>query len=382
MRQPLSLLPARVSDTDPLTDFDVNPTPGQNASMPPNTPTSIEPTRFDPFSAAIASAHMAMLVTDARRPDNPLVFVNPAFTTLTGYEAHEALGRNCRFLQGEGTDPEHVRRMREAIGEGRDIALDVLNYRRDGSAFWNALYISPVRDPSGEIVHFFGAQLDASDKKAAEFALHDAKTGLEAAVAARTRELTDMLGQKSALLHEVDHRVKNNLQLIASLILLQIRRSEAPEARDALHAMLARVSAISLAHRRLFQEGDVERFDMTAFLRDLMDERGGESVPHAGGDALPPVAIPASKAASVGLIVNELLTYASAGGPAERVTLSVEREDGGVRIQVRGGGLASSPDPFGREIVDLLARQLRAEARFEARDGTRRACLSLPIEGV
>jgi PAS domain S-box-containing protein len=89
---------------------------------------------------------MAMVVTDARAADQPILFVNDAFTRLTGYTAEDAIGRNCRFMQGEGTRPEHVTQLREAIRSGLDIGLDILNYRKDGSAFWNALYISPVRD--------------------------------------------------------------------------------------------------------------------------------------------------------------------------------------------------------------------------------------------
>jgi two-component sensor histidine kinase len=284
-------------------------------------------------------------------------------------------------MQGEGTRPEHIAQLRAAVVEGRDLALDILNYRRDGSPFWNALYISPVRDAAGEVAYFFGAQLDATEKKAAEIALVEAKTGLETAVEARTRELTEMLAQKSALLHEVDHRVKNNLQLIASMLMLQIRRTKEPAARHALKTMLDRVSAISTVHRRLFQEQDVERFDLAAFLRDLVDDRGGDHAADVAGLTLQPVAVPAVKAAPLALIANELLTYALGGGTPELLKLTVERTDGHLRLEAQGGPATAPPDAFGREIVELLARQLRAETRFEERAGGRRAFLSLPVEG-
>ena len=347
----------------------------------PHSPASGIAAVSDPFAAAVGGAQMAMVVTDARQTDNPIVFVNHAFTRLTGYSAAEVFGRNCRFLQGDGTRREHIDQLRAAIADGREIALDILNYRKDGSSFWNALYISPVRDAAGEIVQFFGAQLDASDKTAATLALQQAKDGLEAAVAARTRDLTDMLAQKSALLHEVDHRVKNNLQLIASLIMLQTRRTAEPAAREALRSVLDRVSAISTVHRRLFQTDDVEHFDVSAFLRDLVDDRGGEHAPTPAALALQAVAVPASKAAPLALIVNELLTYALADGSPERLRLSAEQDDGVFHIRVEGGVVHQPADAFGREMVELLARQLRGQATFEEHEGVRRACLSLPIEG-
>ena len=168
----------------------------------------------DPFAAAIRATRMAMIVTDARQADNPIIFANDAFLALTGYHRDEVIGRNCRFLQGPDTDQDEVARLRRAIAQGEDIALDILNYRKDGTTFWNALYLSPVRNTAGEILYFFASQLNVSDKKRVEFELGDVRDRLEAAVAARTADLSQALEQKTALLHEVDHRVKNNLQLI------------------------------------------------------------------------------------------------------------------------------------------------------------------------
>src|SRR5688572_25377878 len=105
----------------------------------------------DPFAAAIGAIPMAMVITDAHQPDNPITFANDAFLKLTGYPRDEVIGRNCRFLQGPGTDPAVVARLREAVASGQDIAVDILNYRKDGSSFWNTLHLSPVRGKTGEI---------------------------------------------------------------------------------------------------------------------------------------------------------------------------------------------------------------------------------------
>jgi len=122
-----------------------------------------ESVKGDPFAAAVRATRMPMIVTDPRQFDNPIVFANDAFLKLTGYTRLEVTGRNCRFLQGPGTDAEAVNRIREAIRDEVDIRIDILNYRKDGSTFQNALYVGPVRDEEGKVVYFFASQLDVSE---------------------------------------------------------------------------------------------------------------------------------------------------------------------------------------------------------------------------
>ncbi|MDH2310829.1 PAS domain S-box protein [Methylobacterium brachiatum] len=116
--------------------------------------------RPDLLFTAADKTRMAMIVTDPNLPDNPIVFANRAFLELSGYAAEELIGRNCRFLQGPETDPAHVARIRDAIAARRDVVVELLNYRRDGSPFVNELYVSPVFGPHGELLFFFGSQLD------------------------------------------------------------------------------------------------------------------------------------------------------------------------------------------------------------------------------
>ncbi|WP_421742633.1 SpoIIE family protein phosphatase [Cellulomonas sp.] len=113
---------------------------------------------------AVLSSHLALSISDALRPDDPLVWVNPAFSELTGYPVDEVLGRNCRFLQGSDTDPIAVARIRTALDEGRAVAAVIRNYRRDGSAFWNQLIVSPVTDDSGRVTHHVGIQADVTER--------------------------------------------------------------------------------------------------------------------------------------------------------------------------------------------------------------------------
>ncbi len=129
----------------------------------------------DIFFAAVEMTRMPMAITDPNLPDNPIVFVNVAFQELTGYQSHEIVGRNCRFLQGAGSDPETVSAVRAAIAARTDVSVELLNYRKDGSAFWNALFISPVFGPDKKLLYFFASQLDVSRRRDAEDALRQAQ---------------------------------------------------------------------------------------------------------------------------------------------------------------------------------------------------------------
>lgn len=117
---------------------------------------------------AIQAVTQGILITDPSLPDNPIMYVSPSFEQLTGYSAQEVVGRNCRFLQGPGTDPEAVARIREAIQAGQPCKVEILNYRRDGSSFWNELAISPVRDENGTVTHFVGSQADVTVRRKLE----------------------------------------------------------------------------------------------------------------------------------------------------------------------------------------------------------------------
>ncbi|WP_277213854.1 SpoIIE family protein phosphatase [Isoptericola croceus] len=113
--------------------------------------------------AAVAS-HLSFTISDPSLPDDPLVWVNPAFCQVTGYTAEEALGRNCRFLQGEGTDRSAVARIHAALEAGEAVGETLLNHRKDGTAFWNQVIVSPVHDEDGRVTHHVGIQADVTER--------------------------------------------------------------------------------------------------------------------------------------------------------------------------------------------------------------------------
>jgi PAS domain S-box-containing protein len=117
---------------------------------------------------AIQAVSQGILITDPTLPDNPIIYASPGFERLTGYTQEEVLGRNCRFLQGPQTDPDTVAQVREAVRASRPCSAEILNYRKDGTPFWNALSISPVLDGDNQATHFVGVQADVTERRVLE----------------------------------------------------------------------------------------------------------------------------------------------------------------------------------------------------------------------
>lgn len=144
--------------------------------------------------ASIALSPIATVVSNPRLPDNPVVAANRAFCTLTGYDESEIVGRNCRFLAGEDTEPWLTERIRESIRSGKPGLTELLNYRKDGTPFRNAVLIAPIFDAEGEIAWFLGSQVDVSD-------------GPDAPLALRQRRAEQLVGRLSPRQREVLHEM-------------------------------------------------------------------------------------------------------------------------------------------------------------------------------
>ncbi|MDX1722521.1 MAG: EAL domain-containing protein [Pseudomonas sp.] len=132
---------------------------------------------------SLEASYNGALICDALADDQPIIYVNPAFERITGYSAAEAIGQNCRFLQGNEHEQAGIGEIRQGLAEKRDSHVVLRNFRKDGTPFWNDLYIAPVPNEEGEITHFIGVQNDISEQKRFESELaynasHDVLTGL------------------------------------------------------------------------------------------------------------------------------------------------------------------------------------------------------------
>ena len=124
---------------------------------------------------SIANSPIATVISNPRRPDNPLEAANSAFCALTGYAESEIVGRNCRFLAGEATEPWITDQIRAAIGARRPILVDILNYRRDGTAFRNGVLVTPLFDDEGHLSWFLGSQVELGSDSPTQFDARRAK---------------------------------------------------------------------------------------------------------------------------------------------------------------------------------------------------------------
>lgn len=111
---------------------------------------------------ALMTSQSNFVLSDPSLPDNPIVYCSDGFCKLSGYKRQDVLGRNCRFLQGPGTDQQAVNIIRRAVAEGRDVSVCLLNYKADGSHFWNQFFVAALRDSDGSIVNFVGVQCEVN----------------------------------------------------------------------------------------------------------------------------------------------------------------------------------------------------------------------------
>jgi PAS domain S-box-containing protein len=120
-------------------------------------------------------------LSDPDQPDNPIVYANAAFEIITGYEQHEIIGRNCRFLQGNDRDQPEIEKIREALREHKPVTVTLRNYRKDGTLFHNQFSIRPLYDPEGRLIYYLGIQYDVTEKIRAQEELQRLNRLLESA---------------------------------------------------------------------------------------------------------------------------------------------------------------------------------------------------------
>jgi PAS domain S-box-containing protein len=156
---------------------------------------------FELKERAMDEAPIGITIADADRPDQPLIYVNDAFERLTGYAEEDVLGLNCRFLQGEKTEPAPVERLRTAIQGAEPVTVELINYRRDDTPFWNEVTVAPLRDETGDVTHFVGFQVDITERKEAQLALSEERERLDRLVDRINGLLADVT---ELLMHGVD----------------------------------------------------------------------------------------------------------------------------------------------------------------------------------
>lgn len=271
----------------------------------------------------LAQSPISMVLSDPTLPDCPIVYVNRSFERVTGYSASASIGRNCRFLQGEATDPDDVRRIRRAIETETETTVDIVNYRADGTRFLNRLLLTPIYDRNGDLRYFLGIQKRLTDSEA-----------------------RNSVNVTQHAMRELKHRVKNHLAMVVSMIRLEGR--ERGLASD-VTSLARRVESLQLLYEELSDPEtprNRETVSLGAYVSRLvnttahLDGRAGIRVNIDVGEA----ACGSETAAKLGLVISEVLTNAfqHAFEGREEGALDVhlsQAADGRVTVIVRDDGV-------------------------------------------
>jgi len=236
-----------------------------------------------PFVVAAETTRMAMVFTDATKPDNPIIFANDSFLSLTGYDREEVLGKSFNFLMAHGDDAKVLTRIKAEFEGSSSGGTEVLCCRKDGGEFWTGLFISPVRDEGGDIVQYFASFVDLTEHKEDE-------------------------AQSKMLIDELNHRVKNTLSTVQSIVWQTLRTPSDPKViRESIES---RLFALSRSHDLLTRE-KWESAGLLDIVHDALEPFGvsggrADRIAITGEN----IRFPPKSALALGIAFNELATNA------------------------------------------------------------------------
>lgn len=322
------------------------------------------------FLQTTEQTRMALCISDPNQPDCPIVYCNQAFVELTGYPREEIVGQNCRFLQGRATSPQAVRKLSKAIETEEYTIVDILNYRKDGSPFWNAVHVGPIYHEDGSLAYFFGSQWDITELLAAR----------------------DTILENERVAAELRHRTNNLFAVLTAIVRLSARGSS--DVAEFSGKIERRIEALANAHRMSLADDGLG--ENKSNLRDIVEgvlrpyrnsyadrvEIEGNSINLSRRSVTP-----------VGLTLHELATNALKYGALStedgKVRVDWVGDDHGVEIhwiELLGADaepLAARPETkgsgSGTRLIEGMIRGVKGSFETEYRPDGLRATIKVPI---
>jgi PAS domain S-box-containing protein len=318
-----------------------------------------------PFVVAAETTRMAMVFTDAKEPDDPLIFANDSFLSLTGYDRKEVLGKSFRFLLAHADDAKALAQLKTEFESASHSGSEVLCRRKDGSEFWTDVFISPVRNERGDLVQHFASFADLTKHKEEQ-------------------------AQSKMLIDELNHRVKNTLSTVQSIVWQALRTSSDPKVNQ--ESIESRLFALSRSHDLLTRESwksaglrDVVNDALAPFV--VADGRAERIVITGENIRFPPKA-----ALALGIAFNELATNAvkygafsnGEGSILIEWTMKPSPPDGNrlfLHWQEKGGPTVTPPSRkgFGSRVIERgLAHELEGTVHLAYRSDGLVCTMNIP----
>ncbi|MDC0935485.1 PAS domain-containing protein [Pirellulales bacterium] len=301
-------------------------------------------------SAAIDASNDGLVITDACRPDNPIVFASQPFLTLTGYSEAEVLGKNCRFLQGPDSNRQTVTQIREAIAAPRMFEGEILNYCKNGESFWNHLRIHPLFDGQGNLTHFVGKHTDVTERKQMEKMLR------------RSDRLASTGTLAAGIAHEINNPISAAWTAAETILRIQGKPNSNVLIEEALHAIISSVQRCDKIIQNVLRFSRSQPSDMSPHNINEVVQRGGDmardyakqnnvGLVYQLTDDLPQPTINAVEIQQV--VVNLLHNAIEANQDLAEITVSTAAVGDAVSFSVKDGGRGISEvelpqvfDPF------------------------------------
>lgn len=347
--------------------------------------------RLRKLNLAVVQSPAMVMITDTK---GNIEYVNPKFTKVTGYEATEVMGQKPSILKSGHHSTDEYRRVWDRLLSGEEWHGEFYNKSKDCEYYWESASISPLRDEEGLITNFVKVAEDITYHKNAEKELIKSQCELENRVAERTEDLSNVnkellksLKEKDVLLREIHHRVKNNMQLITSLISLRTKSLKDKECISIFEDCVNKIKSMALLHEHLYNSNDFGKIDLGGYLKTIINELSmsfgvnrkkikekikNENVSLGIDDAIP-----------FGLIINELvsniLKHAFPDGKIGEVNIEIRLTNKNeLELIVRDNGIGLPRDidlenleSLGLRLVNgLVTKQLRGKLEINSENGT------------
>ncbi len=324
------------------------------------------------LSRAVEQSPASIVITSIA---GEIEYINPKFTQVTGYTLDEVRGKNPRVLKSGESTAEEYRSLWQTIRAGKEWHGEFHNKKKNGELYWELASILPIVDEAGRITHFLAVKEDITERKAAE------------------ERIKASLKEKEVLLKEIHHRVKNNLQVISSLLKLQSRYSRDKRTIELFEESQQRVKSMALIHEELYKSPDLARIKFASYVQSIADHlvrsygvRSNAITLNVDVDELQ---LDVDHAVPCGLIVNELVTNSlKYAFPSElmaqrdhrenKITIEMRLQNGAqvaLKISDNGIGLPQGLDfrmneSLGLQLVNTLTEQLRGTISCNKTEGT------------